>query len=144
MLALSSSVFKTMLEKRWTSDGTKNVITLIEDSETISGLLNFVYTGQVEKSKVNFKLLIASDKYDIEPLKGICEKNLGEQFEKFENVDELVEAAIATHNCGSKEYQYTIVSSLAANWTKVKESSEYQAVKDDGDLLSKIISFLTS
>ena len=73
---MSSSVFKTMFEKRWnqtsdgalsensnSSDGNKHVITLTEDPETFAALLNYMYTGQLDESKINHKLLLASIKY---------------------------------------------------------------------------------
>jgi len=146
ILAMSSSVFKTMFEdsNSCSKHGAKALITLTEDPETIAALLNFVYTGRVEKSMMAYKLLLASDKYDMEPLQKRCEAILGQHFEKFENVGELVEAALASHKFGSKEYQETVVSSLAANWIEVQKSDHYQHIKDDSDLLEKIISYMAN
>jgi len=144
ILAMSSSVFKTMFENSNTSDGTKAVITLTEDPETIAALLNFMYTGRVEKSIMACKLLLASDKYNMEPLQKRCEAILGQYFEKFENVDNLVEIALASYKIGSKEYQETVVGSLAANWIKVTLSEHLEDIKNDSALLEKITSYLAN
>ena len=143
MLAMSSSVFKAGFENSSSSDGKKEIIKITEDPETVATLINFVYTGKVEKNKINHKLLLASDKYDMKLLLKCCEEALGQQFKQFEHIGELVQAAITTHELGSKEYQDIMVTSLAANWIKVKESNYYQDIKADSELLSKIILHLT-
>ena len=72
---MSSSVFKTMFEKRWnqtsdgalsensnSSDGNKHAITFTEDPETFAELLDYMCTGQLDESKINYKLLLTSVK----------------------------------------------------------------------------------
>ena len=151
---MSSSVFKTMFEKRWnqtsdgalsensnSSDGNKHVITLTEDPETIAAVLNYMYTGLLDESKINHKLLLASVKYDMRILQDRCEEVLVQKFEQFE-VGELIKIALATHETSSKAYQVAMVGSLADNWKKIKESVHYQDIKDNSDFLARIICHL--
>ena len=55
-----------------------------------------------------------------------CEDALCQQFKRFENIGVLVQVAITTHELGSKKYQDTMITLLAANWIKVRESKYYQ------------------
>ena len=72
-------------------------------------------------------------------LQECCEEALGQQFKQFEHIGQLIQVAIRTHELGSKKFQDTMVTSLAANWIKVKDSNYYQDIKEDQELLSKII-----
>lgn len=130
-----------MSENSNSSDGNKHVITLTEDPETVAALLNYIHTGQLDESKINHKLLLASVKYDMRISQDRCEEVLVQKFEQFD-VGELIKTALATHETSSKEYQVAMVGSLADSWKKIKENLHYQDIKDDPDLLAKIICHL--
>ena len=76
-----------------------------------------------------------------------CEEVLVQKFQQFD-VGELIETALATHETSSKAYQVALVISnayqvaLADSLKKIKESVRYQNIKDESDLLAKIVCHL--
>ena len=68
MLATSSTVFKDMFGNGNVSDRNDGVVKVSKDSKTMAALLNFVYTGELDETKITASLMIAADKYDIKQL----------------------------------------------------------------------------
>ena len=89
---------------------------------------------------VDANLLMAADKYDIKHLQDICEMYIIKDL----TVDNVVQIGIATHLSGSEEYQHSLLQFIAHNWKVIRNGSNYHIISTDPDLLTKVISYVTS
>jgi len=76
ILAARSPVFKAMFSHPTKENETRAIHIEDIDRETCLNLLGYMYTGHLDPSIINLKLLVAADKYNVEDLKDLCESRL--------------------------------------------------------------------
>ncbi|XP_071580452.1 speckle-type POZ protein-like [Temnothorax nylanderi] len=88
ILAAQSRVFSAMFKSEMIEKRT-NVKIEDMDFETVREMLQFIYTGKVEKLEKSPDLLYAAEKYELKNLKVMCEKILGTRL-TVENAAEIL------------------------------------------------------
>jgi len=136
-LSIRSRVFKAMFK----IDNDAHTIT-IEDFEavTIRQMLRFIYTDSLseeEQSCIDFDLLAIANKYDINPLKSICEENLCQDV----GVDNVLDAWRSANFLESQSILDFCETFVKAHWTAVKKSEGYdKLMRENGADLAKLFS----
>ncbi|XP_044731587.1 speckle-type POZ protein B-like [Chrysoperla carnea] len=93
ILAARSPVFAAMFEHEMKELKDNHVKIIDVDYEILHELLQFIYTGKVENLEIMAdELLAAADKYDLQRLKLLCEKELCENLST-ENAAEILQLA---------------------------------------------------
>ncbi|KAL7298480.1 hypothetical protein TKK_0008264 [Trichogramma kaykai] len=94
LLANASSVFRAMFKHEKGENKTQSVDMVDIAYETAAELLRYIYTGSVENQELfqAMDLLAASDKYQLEELKSVCEQMIGSNLSA-ENAVDILRAA---------------------------------------------------
>merc|ERR1711962_166881 len=76
VLAPKSRVFHAMFSAENMQEAMQSQLRIVDiEPNTLAALLKYLYTGDVDASQ-SAGLLVAADKYDLQPLKQACESNL--------------------------------------------------------------------
>mmetsp|Transcript_6898 Transcript_6898/g.8610 ORF Transcript_6898/g.8610 Transcript_6898/m.8610 type:complete len:158 (-) Transcript_6898:75-548(-) len=129
MLAAHSDVFKSMFSHCDMTEGQTGILR-IDDMQplTVSQMLDFIYTGKTTIVKENaLGLFVAGDKYNLQPLKIECEKELILGMNVQNAADNLVTAhhhnSLLMKNCAC-EYINTNISEVCQTlgWKNLVEN----------------------
>lgn len=117
---------------------TKDAVYVDEEPEIMRTVLQFAYTDLIEDNMINTKLLLAADKYEIHGLQDICEQHLATHL----TLENIFEIAAETFQVGSRNYQQALANFISQHWTSVQVADNFYRIKQQSDLLVKIISLL--
>lgn len=127
ILAARSPVFAAMFQHEMKELKNNHVKITDVDYEVLHELLKFIYTGKVENLEIMAdELLAAADKYDLQRLKVLCEKELCENL-SIENAAEILQLA---NFHGADQLKTQTIDFINANpdvmdtigWKKLKET----------------------
>lgn len=139
-LALRSPVFEAMLFHN-TKEAMEGKVYITDVSpNTMESLVEFIYTDNVNENEISADLLVASNKYQIGRLKALCEHYLVQHL-THENAAEIL---VQGYLSGSPEFLEEVIQYVSMHWKKIMETEGFTLIKQHSDLLTKIISNLTS
>jgi len=112
VLASKSSVFHAMLSAENMQEASQSRLSMVDiEPNTLAALLKYLYTGDVDASQ-STGLLIAADKYNLQPLRQACESNLVKGLNG-QNVVDLILLADRHHAKDLKEAALKLLRSSA-------------------------------
>ena len=136
VLSLGSQYFRTMFSGHFCeSKGTVEVPDIT--SATMANLLQYLYTGKIDKRKIDLDLLSTSNKYQVEDLQAVCELEISKNL----TIETAPMVAVAADLCGSEEFKKYVFRYVAKYWKHMKESERSQWLENNPALLSQILSF---
>jgi len=135
-LSSRSSVFNAMFSHQTTESSDNQVVINDVGPNTMKKLLHFIYTDTIKEDMVDVELWKAADKYEIHRLKAFCERYLAARL----TTDNAVERAVGAYLHGSKTFEKQVVRFMAQNWHKIRNSENWEQVKQYPDLLCDILS----
>ncbi len=112
ILAARSQVFAAMFEHNMQENLQKKVE--IEDfsDEIIGQMIQFMYSGKVQKLRENAKELLAiADKYDVKGLKVMAEQFLGKNI----SVENVIETLILADKCNAQKLKERAMGVIQGN-----------------------------
>ena len=136
VLWLGSPYFKHMFSSNFVENQGTSIVTDIS-CRTMSTLLNYIYSGQLSKSKLDIDLLYASDKYQIEPLQTLCELELGANI----TIATTPNLALAAYHCGSTKFKDHVFRFLRKHWKNIKCIDELNIIRNNLNLLSEVLDY---
>ena len=134
VLSLGSKYYKRMFLGNYSEVGGTTTVTDIA-SETMTKLLQYIYSGEVKKHDVDINLLLAADKYEISHLHSICELELVRSI-TIENAPDL---SIVANMCGSGPFKDHVYSFVRKNWAKITESKQSEILQKNPAILCEIL-----
>jgi len=136
ILSSKSDVFHHMFLSKMKEAQADSVIIKDMDSETISNLLIFMYTENIDPEKITIQLLGAADKYMIGHLKMKCEDELSRRVNK-ENACEYWYGAYLHQ---AQKLKKTALETMAKNLNEIKDTPRFQELEMKIPELMKMIS----
>lgn len=123
-----------MLEHSTTNESRSGIVKLSDCSATsVRGLLEFMYTGQVEKlDEYAEELLVISEKYDVSKLKDLCERQLIYKL----NAPNVCNVLIFADMHYAERLKQACLNYLRENHKNVLETNEWKTLKDNNPRLS--------
>ena len=106
--------------------------------KTMTKVLNYLYTGNINKEAIDVDVMYAADKYEIEHLHAISELTLGERLD----VETVFGIALVAHHCGSKPFNEFVHSFLCKNWRAIKEDKRSQMFLNNPVFMREILNQL--
>ena len=134
VLYLGSEYYRKMLSNNFVESKGKVVVTDTA-STTMIKVLQYLYTGDIDKSLIDVDLLYASEKYDVEHLPELCESVLAENL----NIENVFDIVLAANDCGSKNFQEYVYSFLGKHWKKIREDKRSQIFLSKPEVLMQIL-----
>ncbi|XP_012283581.1 speckle-type POZ protein B-like [Orussus abietinus] len=136
ILAASSLVFQRMFDSEM-REGIQNTVEITEVEHTLVDLmLQFLYLGPIENVQKNaYQLVYLADKYDIEPMKEMCQNVLYRDLIVENCVNTLILAD--THNL--QLLKSSTICYIAKNIELIINRSEYEKLMGYPILLSEIL-----
>ena len=134
VLYLGSEYYRKMLSNNFVESEGKVVVTDIAGSTMIK-VLQYLYTGELDKSVIDVDLLYASDKYGVEHLPELCESVLAKNL----NIENVFDLVLASNNCGSKNFKEHVFSFLGKHWKKIREDKRSQIFSNNPEVLMQIL-----
>ena len=136
ILAARSPVFASMFEHNMQESSNNKVE--IDDicPDALKIMLVYIYTGRVPNvDDVAYDLLYASDKYQLDHLKALCEQQLSKNL-KVENAAQIIQLAHMHNAPVLKENTLRFISNHGA---EVRATKEWEEVKQCPEILDEII-----
>jgi len=99
ILSARSPVFKAMFAHPTNEKETGTVDLLDVDACVCRSMVEFMYTGLINKDEVSLDLLVVADKYHLQDLKSLCEVNLSDALSLDNALDVLIVAT--RHSAGT-------------------------------------------
>jgi len=138
-LSLRSSVFSTYFLNDSLEKKENRVVITDLSAQTVEAMLNFIYTDQVKTEQITPELLRAADKYDLQRLKTICEKDLVQKMD----LNNVVQFWMVAHLHQAKHLEGVAVKVIVRNWRTIKEDGEFkEIVTQYPTLYENIISYV--
>ena len=134
VLSLGSKYYKRMFYGNYTENNGSTKVTDIS-SVTMAKLLQYIYSGDVNKSDIDADLLLAADKYEIEHLQALCELELGHQI-SVENASQL---SLIANICGSQVFKNHVYSFVREQWNKISKLKESEMLRKHPEILWEIL-----
>ena len=123
VLSLTSKFFERMFATDMKESRSKEIILEGIDLETLKSLLTFMYNDTISSDKIDTKLLIAADMYEVMRLRAICIDRLS-RFICLKNVLEVF--SVAYDHC-IEELCHDAVAFMTQNWKEL--SKDYKVWK---------------
>ena len=136
VLSLGSQYFRTMFSGHFCESRGKVEVPDI-CSATMATLLQYLYTGMIDKRKIDLDLLSTSNKYQVQDLQAVCELEISTKL----TIESAPMVAVAADLCGSEEFKKYVFRYVAKYWKHMKESERSQWLENNPALLSQILSF---
>lgn len=137
VLSAGSRYFQAMFSSKFTERQGSTIVPDVS-SDTMAKLLKYLYTGEVERNKVDVELFGAADKYQMDHLKALCELELGTNL-SMANAPKL---AAAAHLCGTEEFKKHIFSFVGKHWKQIKCDENYKCIVNNPDILSQLLDYV--
>lgn len=125
ILSSRSEVFRHMFLSNMKEAQSDKVSIYDMNADTISNLLIFMYTDNLEPKKITIQLLGAADKYLVTSLKEMCEIELSQKV----TVDNVCEYWYAAYLHRTLRLQETAVEFMASNLSDIKDTPEFQELE---------------
>ena len=119
VLSIRSSVFKTILEPEKKTENTINIADF--DASTISKMLYFIYSDDVDEDEIDMELLGIANMYQIEALQTICEKKLCDMLDH----QNVLDAWMGANLFKREEFLKACESYLNTHWIEVKKTETF-------------------
>ena len=107
-------------------------------SQTMVKILQYLYTGSINKPQIDVDVMYASDKYEMQHLHAFSEFALGEKL----NVETVFDIATAAYMCGSSCFRDYVNSFLCQHWKDIKKDERSQMFLKNPVYLREILNQL--
>ena len=102
--------------------------------QTVEGMLEYIYTGQVDRSKAD-QLIAAADKYGLEELRNICEDAIQESL----NIKNAVDMLFLASLYGLTKLKAEALSLITKNKEILKKSKTVDRLKNNPDMKDEVM-----
>ena len=137
ILYLGSEYYRRMFSGGFVEDHGRVKVTDVS-SQTMVKILQYLYTGSINKPQIDVDVMYASDKYEMQHLHAFCEFALGEKL----NVETVFDIATAAYRCGSSCFRDYVNSFLCQHWKDIKKDERSQMFFKNPVYLRKILNQL--
>jgi len=122
ILAAASPVFEAMFQEG-TKEHEDNYVNIEDiDSDIFDVFLRFLYSGQVDQlAEICLDLLVAADKYDVQPLREICIQHMATNI----SVDNAVEVLALAERHSVEPIKSLALQFIKTNFANVVESDSW-------------------
>ena len=134
ILSTNSRYYDRMFSSNYCENQGKVTVTDIS-SGIMETVLRYLYTRQVQKSDIDEQLYYAADKYEIDELKEVCEKELAKGI----SLENIVSLAVAASLCGSDSFKTNIFAFLSQQWNNIQSSDQTQLAQHYPDILTHLL-----
>jgi speckle-type POZ protein len=139
ILAARSPVFAKMFEHDMQESANNRVKVDDIQPDVFKEVLTYMYTGQVPKFSAGenmvYELLYAADKYQLDDLKSLCERQLISIL-NFQNAARITQCA---HLHNAPELKKATLQFISKNATAVRATKEWEQVKQCPEILDEVI-----
>ena len=135
VLVLGSKYYKKMLLGNFKEKQDKSTTVTDVSSETMAKVLQYLYTGQVNNSEIDTKLLLAADKYELEHLQALCELELGRKI-MTGTASEIAHVADA---CGSQIFKRYVYDFIWKYWKQMDSSDQAELLRRNPATLAELL-----
>ena len=94
MLSACSDVFKSMFDQPMRESASNRVEIADVKANTLQAMIKFIYTGEMTNCELVADLTAVADKYNIQPLKAVCERELSRSLDVRNAVSTLLLAEL--------------------------------------------------
>ena len=134
VLSLGSRYYKRMLSGNYREiDGTARVTDIPID--TMTKLIQYIYSGEINKKEIDVNLLLAADKYEILHLKSLCELELGQRI----TIENACRMSIVAKMCGSKVFKDHVYSFVREHWPMIIGTKDSEMLQRNPEVLWEIL-----
>lgn len=104
-------------------------------SKTMAKVLQYLYTGNLNKEDIDVEVMYAADKYEIRHLHALAELALGEKLCS----ESVFEIATAANSCGSDAFKNYVSSFLFKHWKQIKCDEQSQMFLNNPSIIKEIL-----
>ena len=133
VLFLASNYYKKMFSGTFSESNGTTVVTDV-NCETMSKLLQYIYSGEVKKNDIDIDLLLAADKYEVEHLSSICELELGKNIA----TEIAPNLAMVASMCGSDMFKSHVYAFVRKHWKQISTNAGGQFMRKDPKVVCEI------
>ena len=133
ILSSSSQYYRNMFSSSFSENEGSTKVTDVS-GDTMAKMLQFIYTGTLEKTGIDIALLYVADKYQLEYLKDLCELELGKSI----TPETAPQLAVAASVCGSGTFKRRIYSFILNRWEEIN-SDELELITKNTPIFSDIL-----
>ena len=131
ILAARSDVFAAMFKHKNMAENMGNKVEITDvDPEALEQLLLFIYADKTSPGDMDVKtassLLTAADKYNIQPLKKICEQTICENIQ----VANAAEALMLAYLHEAKNLKTVVIDFVMSNMEEVMETTGWKVINE--------------
>ena len=134
ILSLGSEYFKTMLSGYFCESQGRVEIPDVS-SGTMAKLLQYLYTGELDLTKIDIELLSTAHKYQVKELHGISELEIAKNL----TVGTAPKSAVAADLYGSNEFKRYVFRFIAKYWKQINANDQNKWIESNPALLSQIL-----
>ena len=129
MLSACSDVFESMFDQPMRESASNRVEIVDVKANTLQAMVKFIYTGEMTNCELVADLTVVADKYNIQPLKAACVRELSRSLDARNAVNTLV---LAELHC-IKGLREECVAFVANNMGTVKRATpeDWQKLKTE-------------
>ena len=102
--------------------------------DTMAKMLQYIYTGTLEKTEIDIGLFYVADKYQLEYLKDLCELELGKSI----TPGKAPRLAVAASICEYGTFKQNVYSFIISRWEKIK-SDELELITKNSPIFYDIL-----
>ena len=135
VLVLGSKYYKKMLLGNFKEKQDKSTTVTDVSSHTMAKVLQYLYTGQVNNSEIDTKLLLAADKYELEHLQAVCELELGRKI----TIGTASEIVLVADACGSQIFKRYVYDFVWKYWKHMDSSDQAELLNRNPETLAELL-----
>ena len=106
--------------------------------KTMIKVLQYLYTGNINKAEIDVDVMYAADKYEMKHLHAVSEFILGENLD----VNNVFDIALVANHCGSNNFKGCVNRFLCKKWKKIKVDKRSQMFLNNPVYMKEILNQL--
>ena len=134
VLSLGSEYYERMFSSNFTENHGSTEVTDVS-GDTMDKILQYIYSGFLDKGVIDIEVLYAADKYQLEHLKAICELEIGKTI----TVETAPKLAIAANMCCTDAFKRHVYGFIGNHWDETKTSTGAELITKNAEVLSDIM-----
>ena len=137
ILAARSEVFAAMFSHDMLESANKAVVLPDIDSDVLTELLTYIYTGECPRiEELAESLIYHAEKYDLDHLKALCEEQLSYDLQ----VDNAARILVLADACNAEQLKRNVLLYVNEHGEEVEHTKEWEDVQKSNDILRDLVS----
>ena len=134
LLSLKSDYFKRVFSSD-SSESEDKIHVPDMSSDTMAKLIQFLYTGELDDTKIDIDLLSAANKFQSKDLQSVCELELSKTI----TMDNASKIAVAADIYGTIDFRKCVFRFVAKHWKEMKQHGRHELLENNAALLCQIL-----